>query len=71
MEPLAVGLAAIALAAIDPLAVWPVPAGMGGAAGALSLDWITAMAGPRLAPGQELWISVGAGVLAHSRIWER
>ena len=61
---LAIGLAAMALAAIDPFAFWPVPAGMGGAAGSLSVDWIVAMAGPRLQPGQEMWISLGAGVLS-------
>ncbi len=61
---LAVGLAAIAFTALSPFPAWPVPAGMGGAAGTLSLDWIVAMAGPRLAPGQELWISVGAGFFA-------
>ena len=37
---------------------------MGGTAGTLSMDWITAMAGPRLAPGQHIWIAAVAGVLS-------
>ena len=61
---LATGLAAIALTQVQPLAAWPVPAGMGGATGNLSMDWILSAAGSQLAPGQEIWIAAAAGVLA-------
>ncbi len=61
---LATGLAAIALTQVAPLASWPVPAGMGGAAGTLSMDWIVAAAGASLAPGQEIWVAVAAGLFS-------
>ncbi len=60
----AVGLAAIALTPVAPLISWPVPADMGGAAGTLSMSWILAMAGDRLAPGQQVWIAAAAGLLS-------